>query len=476
MDKSADKATRPQSKAPSLLRRCACGQKAHSGGGCSSCRNKRRLSRSGVAGASLDAATKARVLAVLREPGEPLEPGIRKTMERALSAPLGDVRIHDGAAAAKTAAEVEASAYAVGRHVVFAEGRYQPRSAAGRALLAHELTHVLQQRGQDSSDIDDIVIGPDTDRFEREAREVSAAVAKGRRAPSVEEMGVAGSAPAVLQREKRVCGPDVTAQIQRVWFQIQSDFNGSKWSDDDKEEACLRLIAPYPHFKENINAFDTLPLYYTGAANWLLAPEMIAVPCGTPTPDLSGRYSQKSVEARDMCSTSVAAYNKCWLSGTVNYGTYGIMINLCNKKYPTSEPINSVFKKWADKFSDFMGGKFAYQGFNLQYGENLIRAYKAHGGTMQEPNIEEPISWYRAAFNGGPAGRPLTEGNRPSCPVLKTDCPVNRSVVNWDYVWEPVQTRQAEGGSRWPHLNVGAFLRNRARWIGPRAGGSRRRQ
>lgn len=55
------------------------------------------------------------------------------------------VRIHTDGQAARSAAAVAAAAYSVGRHIVFGAGRYDPEGAAGRRLLAHELTHVLQQ-------------------------------------------------------------------------------------------------------------------------------------------------------------------------------------------------------------------------------------------------------------------------------------------------------------------------------------------
>jgi len=54
------------------------------------------------------------------------------------------VRVHSGAAAEQSAREVNASAYTVGRHVVFASGRYAPSTPDGKRLLAHELAHTLQ--------------------------------------------------------------------------------------------------------------------------------------------------------------------------------------------------------------------------------------------------------------------------------------------------------------------------------------------
>ena len=59
---------------------------------------------------------------------------------------FGDVRVHTDAAAAVTASSINARAYTLGRDIVFGSGQYMPHTSSGRALLAHELTHVLQQR------------------------------------------------------------------------------------------------------------------------------------------------------------------------------------------------------------------------------------------------------------------------------------------------------------------------------------------
>jgi hypothetical protein len=67
-------------------------------------------------------------------------------MEEQLGHDLGDVRVHDGAAAARSAAALDAVAFTTGRDVVFGAGAYRPETARGRLLLAHELAHVVQQR------------------------------------------------------------------------------------------------------------------------------------------------------------------------------------------------------------------------------------------------------------------------------------------------------------------------------------------
>ncbi len=83
----------------------------------------------------------------LSHPGRPLDEGVRGLMQRRLGVDLGHVRIHTDAKAGRSARGIAAQAYTVGHHVVFGAGRYQPHADAGKRLIAHELTHVLQQAG-----------------------------------------------------------------------------------------------------------------------------------------------------------------------------------------------------------------------------------------------------------------------------------------------------------------------------------------
>jgi hypothetical protein len=79
--------------------------------------------------------------------GRPLESGARSFMESRFGHDFGAVRVHSDAGAERAAASVQARAFTVGRDVVFGAGQYEPASEAGRRLLAHELTHVVQQGG-----------------------------------------------------------------------------------------------------------------------------------------------------------------------------------------------------------------------------------------------------------------------------------------------------------------------------------------
>ncbi|MBD0674680.1 DUF4157 domain-containing protein [Streptomyces sp. CBMA156] len=142
---------------------------------------------------------------VLHDPGRPLDQATRTDMESRLGADFSDVRIHTGGAAKASAAEVGARAYTSGNHVVIGDG------GGGAHTLAHELTHVIQQRqgpvsGTDNGD--GLKVSDPSDRFEREA-EANARRVMSRPAPRASYdvqrsagpgTGTAGASEAPVQR------------------------------------------------------------------------------------------------------------------------------------------------------------------------------------------------------------------------------------------------------------------------------------
>ncbi|HXT27537.1 MAG TPA: DUF4157 domain-containing protein [Candidatus Eisenbacteria bacterium] len=78
-------------------------------------------------------------------PGDPLEPSLRTSMESRLGHDFSGVRVHSDALAAGSARAVNARAFTLGNHVVFGEQEYAPHTPGGQKLLAHELTHTVQQ-------------------------------------------------------------------------------------------------------------------------------------------------------------------------------------------------------------------------------------------------------------------------------------------------------------------------------------------
>ena len=84
---------------------------------------------------------------VLESPGSPLDPESRTGMESRFGRDFEDVRVHTDRQAAQSAHAIDAQAYTFGHHIVFGGAPWRPDTPAGQVLLAHELTHVVQQRG-----------------------------------------------------------------------------------------------------------------------------------------------------------------------------------------------------------------------------------------------------------------------------------------------------------------------------------------
>lgn len=105
---------------------------------------------------------------VLHSPGRPLDTDTRHFMEARFGHDFSGVRVHTGPAAAHTARSIHATAFTIGQNVVFGQSAYQPGTEQGKRLVAHELTHVIQQACSDQSN--------HYGRIDREADESEAAV------------------------------------------------------------------------------------------------------------------------------------------------------------------------------------------------------------------------------------------------------------------------------------------------------------
>ncbi|MEZ4734075.1 MAG: DUF4157 domain-containing protein [Caldilineaceae bacterium] len=176
----------PKTPAPSTLpllrggvlqRQCACGKSATVEGEWPACRKKRQGLQRQAATPGAEAVAPPLVHQVLNSPGQPLTPTTRHWMEARLGHDFSQVRVHADSTAAASAQAVQARAYTVGQQVVFGAGAYAPATPAGQQLLAHELTHVIQQHGHRSggasSPAGDLVIGAVDDPLEREAAAVA---------------------------------------------------------------------------------------------------------------------------------------------------------------------------------------------------------------------------------------------------------------------------------------------------------------
>ncbi|HEY0546168.1 MAG TPA: DUF4157 domain-containing protein [Pyrinomonadaceae bacterium] len=101
--------------------------------------------------------------------GQPLQAAARNFFEPRFARDFSDVRVHTDAQAAASARAVNAEAYTIGRDVVFAKEKYQPQTEAGRRLIAHELTHVLQQERQGATRVQRKTPDADADKDKAKA-------------------------------------------------------------------------------------------------------------------------------------------------------------------------------------------------------------------------------------------------------------------------------------------------------------------
>ena len=182
-----------------LQRKCACGAPTASlTGECAECKSGKRLQTNLVIGASndpleqeadrvadqvlaaqanpavshaapkiqrdsqaADAATQdapASVDRALASSGRPLDAPLRHDMEQRFGHDFSRVRIHADSAAEQSAREIKANAYTVGRDIAFGAGQFAPETQEGRRLIAHELTHVVQQSGSNGRQCSSIAL------------------------------------------------------------------------------------------------------------------------------------------------------------------------------------------------------------------------------------------------------------------------------------------------------------------------------
>jgi hypothetical protein len=152
----------------------------------------------GSTGKTATTTARPTVFEVLRSPGQPLDAETRAFFEPRFGHNFSTVRIHTDAKAAESARAVNALAYTAGNHIVFGARGYAPKAEPGKYLLAHELTHTIQQQiGSGDSRLTIM----DSFEHEREADMAAAAICSGKSIATL-RMQASGS----IARQK--LGPD----------------------------------------------------------------------------------------------------------------------------------------------------------------------------------------------------------------------------------------------------------------------------
>lgn len=159
--------------------------------------------------------------------GSPLDAGTRSFMETSLGHDFSDVRIHTDGAATESARSVGAHAYTVGSDVVVQSDHWAPDTDAGKRMLAHELTHVVQQKAgpvDGTPATGGIQVSDPSDRFEQAAERTADAVMSGDHTP--ETMAAATSAAPGVQRQESEEEPE----------ELQGSFVQRMTEEEDLEE------------------------------------------------------------------------------------------------------------------------------------------------------------------------------------------------------------------------------------------------
>lgn len=182
-----------------LQRKCGCGQKKRSDDE----RKRTGLVQRKATGEYSETVPEI-VNAALRATGAPLPDEVREQFEARFGHDFSQVRIHTNALAVQSARSVSARAYTVGRDIVFNDGEFQPGNQHGQHLLAHELTHVIQQSQMSATG--SLRVGAADSTHEREADFVAdrvmreAPAANGLAARSARPLTVGTAPSATLQR------------------------------------------------------------------------------------------------------------------------------------------------------------------------------------------------------------------------------------------------------------------------------------
>ncbi len=177
-----------------------------------------KLQRKGdMSGATVDAGTAAQINSVRSSGGQPLANADREFFEERVDADFSNVRVHTNAAANESASAVQARAFTLGGDIVFNQGEYKPETSDGKRLLAHELTHTIQQGAAVSRSVRRKYQGAARSLLQRRGgrpRSQPAATTQNRGAPQTEAESGAG----FLVKKALDAAVWVIDQIPDAWF------------------------------------------------------------------------------------------------------------------------------------------------------------------------------------------------------------------------------------------------------------------
>lgn len=418
---------------------------------CSACKEEeeknlqRKVSQAKESGVVLADGNVEAMIEQKRGGGFALDGVTREQMEATFHADFRGVRIHHNTDSDILNRKMSARAFTTGQDIFFSQGAYSPDNLAGRELIAHELTHVVQQSGiypirakltvskpgdaleqeadsmakyvvqtekQQVPSTDSIFAGAQREPNYGESGNVSTQLLQRQEADEnsgtqVIESSQAAATPLTGGSESNnKCGPDITSSIGGVLGSIASFFH--PLPRFQKRRSCMVLDSDFILSGVNpIMAWDTRELFLPNTGP-LIDPYFRSSGCGSPrSPGCDSDATRNRCETEGTCGNTVVVGGKCMLAGTANYAAYGKMFKLCNDEF----------------LFDYTRGDM----------RAMITLYKTIALDSPAPPKEMASSVFDGTFPSLPA---VTE-NRGNCPGR---CGITHA-GSFDFVWEPYHSR-----------------------------------
>jgi hypothetical protein len=190
---------------------------------------------------------------VLTSSGQPLDTGMRTFMEPRFGHDFSQVRVHTDERAVASAQAVNALAYTVGQDVVFGDGAYKPGTSEGQMLLAHELTHVVQQVSPQHAPVShQMSVSEPQEPLELEADQIAHSIVGDSMQGTPLASQLHDANPATIHRKPEIIpwsglGSTIGADNSNVWFNPHADlyidgrFVQNSWFDPDPINASFTV-------------------------------------------------------------------------------------------------------------------------------------------------------------------------------------------------------------------------------------------
>ena len=159
-----------------LQRQCGCGTHTIAGGECEECKQSSRTIFRKANQQSGGNSLASPASAVPKGAGQPMEPGLQHFMEARFKHDFSGVRVHTDAEANASAKSLGALAYTYGQNIYFDASSFRPNTPHGLTLIAHELSHVVQQSRHPLPLNEELRVEPETSSAEVEADRTALAV------------------------------------------------------------------------------------------------------------------------------------------------------------------------------------------------------------------------------------------------------------------------------------------------------------